>query len=491
MIAKNKLLKRGTKAGKQTARSNAQTQTAQAVDFAMSNKLQMGGGLGATPRRPPRGSQTLGYPVSIPGAMEFTYNALGNTNEGREFALVNLHPCGEYVTEAPGIPDESQVSSVTPAFRGDNTIAVDPAYFATPITLPAEYRYDIQLVVLPIPEVDFIFRVRVPVASPDWSMWVVRRTTYFSNAADGTAITMATSGYSSSRMIGRGITVHFDAPKLADQGRLVAGQIKPVSRTEDVTPPTVNSTSSVAAAKVTTYYVPQSETELMQQDPAAAQWEARSGTYIPHRFIQPTQLFSSVQPGTTERITFDIEGGTSGRIDMPAAMFCLADSPDTVALETGRQRIYHRQTPTWNIDGTVPPGIPSPNTCDWGVSDPLNQYTSVQFFLGMQHTSQLHIKTRLYLENEAHARDSPVTPFLHKSPSYDFRAMQIVALVAQNQQHVFYAADNDLSSILQSIGKILPGLLGALEGSGLPLASTAGMLGGHVGRGLKALLSSF
>lgn len=437
------------------------------------------------PRQPPRRKERFGHPISIPGGMEFTYKALGNTDEGREFALVNLHPCGEYVTEAPGIPDESQVSCVTPAFRGDSVVAIDRAYFTTPPDLPSEFRYDIQLAVLPLPEIDYVFRVRVPTLNTGWSRWVVRRTTYFSNSADGTATTLASAGYSSSRMIGRGITVHFDAPALADQGRLIAGQIKPPSRVDFTTPTGVGTTNDPVPVRTMAFYLPQSETELMQQDPIAAQWEARDGTYIPHRYINPSQLFSATRTGNTEIVRV---GDKDVRI--PTSLFTLVTSPNALTDSKLHQPFYHEVKPTWDVDGT-PLGIPVANACDWGVSDPLNQYTSVQFFLGISNTAQLHVKTRLYLENEAHAKESPVTPFLHKSPVLDPRAMQIVATIAQSQQHVFFAVDNDLGSILQSIGKILPGLFQSLEGSGIPWLNTFGTLGGHAGRGLKNLVSSF
>lgn len=427
-----------------------------------------------------RPTSSLGKAMNVPGVVEMTYKALGQTDEGREYALVHLHPCGEYLADSAGIPDESQVMCVTPALRGDSVVTIDKAYFETQPDLPSDYRYDIQLAVLPFPEIDYIFRVRVPSLNTGWSKWVVRRTTYFSVRSDGTAVTLASSGYSSSRLVGRGITVHFDAPALADQGRLIAGQIKPPSAQHRQTPSGARSGEVI----VHSYYLPQSETELTTQDPLCAQWEAKAGSYIPHRYVQPVQLFSNTKDG----VTISAPNSDGNDRKLPATILRLVSDPQYVSSnEAGDQAVYHQNSPTWDsVDG-----FPAPSRADWGISDPLNHYTSVQFFLGIQNTAQLHVKTRLYLENEVHANNSPVTPFLHKSPSYDPAALRLIAYVAQNQAHVFFAADNDLGTILQNIGKILPGLLSSLAGSGIPGLTTVGSVGGGIGRGLKGFFSGF
>lgn len=475
----------------------------------------------------------LGYPVTVPGRALLTYNLLGNTDEGRTFALVNLHPCGEYVTNSCGIPDESQVSSVTPSFRGDSIVSMNRLYFENPPTLPSDYRYDIQLVVLPIPEIDYIFRVRVNALNTGWSRWVVRRTTYFSSEADGTAVGLLESGYSGARVVGRGITVHFDAPALADQGKLIAGQIRAPHRGVDVSVSLASVSPAETGQEQTLdpidpgtvrrhiMYLPQEPTELTVQDVYAAQWEARFGSYIPHRYVQPVQQFTRLESGavTTLRSVYNGPRATGANLvattTVPKTYFSMVDNPQLRYSSDTAQKVYQPSDRTWGsaTSITIPPAsgtgegtlynkvasltglAENGNSTEtygfWGGSELINHYTSVQFFMGIQNTAQLHVKTRLHLECEVQAKDSAVTPFLHKSPTIDRRALDTVAYVAQNQAHVFFASDNDLSSILQSIGKILPGLLSAMQGSGIPFVENVGKVGGNIGRGLKDLLSGF
>lgn len=474
---------------------------------------------------------SLGYPVNIPGHADMVYRALGTTDEGRLFSLVHLHPCGEYVVNSCGIPDQSQTASVTPTFRGDSVVAMSANYFASPPTLPADFRYDIQLVVLPIPEVDYIFRVRVPSLNTGWSRWVVRRTAYFSRSGDGTSVGLAESGYSGARVVGRGITVHFDAPQLADQGRLIAGQIRAPSASTDVTVALAALTDSngsqipvnpVDSASIRRHviYLPQDETELTNQDPLAAQWEARLGSYIPHRYVQPTQLFTKLSSGRVSTLkSLRVQTGsetveTSYTTTVPKNYFAIVNNNELRYSAETAQPIFNNLTGTgandprtWAYTAVGPSASSNlqvssitelAETGDdqteygfWGGSEFINHYTSVQFFLGIQNTAQLHIKTRLHMECEVHAQQSPVTPFAHKSPTYDPVAIQTVTVIAQNQAHVFFASDNDLSGILQSIGAILPGLARSLGNSGVPILSTIGKVVGVVGKGLKDLTQDF
>lgn len=481
-----------------------------------------------------RRTKGMGYPVNVPGRAEMVYNQLGSTDEGRLFSLINLHPCGEYVTKCCGIPDESQVSSVTPTFRGDSVVAISADYFINPPNLPSDFRYDIQLVVLPIPEVDYLFRVRVPSLNTGWSRWVVRRTSYFSSSGDGTSVGLAESGYSRARVVGRGITVHFDAPQLADQGRLIAGQIQAphkvndinvalesVNKSSDSTLPDPVDPVDTASVRRHILYLPQSETELTTQDVYAAQWEAKMGAYIPHRFVQPVQNFTNLETGRVSTVTSirtkgDAESGPvqyNVSTTVPKTYFSIVDNAELRYSQDTAQQIFNSldgagnpDPRTWgysvtpvqsgwdrvgSLSGLAESGANINQYGFWGGSELINHYTSVQFYLGIQNTSQLHIKTRLHLECEVHAQQSPVTPFIHKSPTIDEQAMHIVAYVAQNQAHVFFASDNDLSGILQSIGAILPGIARMASDSGVPFLSQLGKVVGVVGRGLKDLTSSF
>lgn len=126
------------------------------------------------------------------------------------------------------------------------------------------------------------------------------------------------------------------------------------------------------------------------------------------------------------------------------------------------------------------------------MSNPGNLYTGVAFFKAISGSASIQVKSRVYLEAEAAEKRSPAAPFAHKPPTLDRQAIDLVTRVAQVQPHVFYARDNDFSSILQSIGKILPGIMDwvqpvadRLANSGLPFLSPLGLGAGAFSRGFK------
>lgn len=457
-------------------------------NMANDNALTAGAGGGSIPRVVASKYNSYGRPVGIPGHAELVYSALGATDEGRQYSLVNLHPCGEFVAECNGIPDYTQTSVATPTFRSDSVVGWNAALFATPPTPIAPFRFDVQVVVLPHAELDYAFRLRYDNV---WSKWEARYSSYFAANNDGSAVTLAASGYSTHRVVGRGTTVHFDAPRLADQGRLIAGQVKPVVRDS---PMYINGSgsgnASVGATTIVakSYYVPQTETELTAQDPLAAQWEARCGTYIPHRYIQPTQDFVPVNGGNTISAYNSVSETV---VQIPNSIVTFAQTATIDPTIGNNLQDWYNPNATWSDQGIS--NMKSPGKSVWGLSDPMNNMTSVQFFLGISNEAQLHVKSRLHLEAEAHANSSPVTPFLHKSPTLDEIALSIVAKVAQNSPHVYFAADNDLSGILMSIGKILPSILGpvgrALESTGIPIISDIGQVGRRLATGLQAGLA--
>jgi hypothetical protein len=425
-----------------------------------------------------------GHPMASPGLATMTYEALGSTEAGREFTLCHLHPCGEYVNQCYGIPDKTQAVVATPVFRGDRNIGWDATMFATPPTVSSPFDYDLQLFTVPHAEVDFGYRLRYPSGSGDWSRIRYFRTSYFAEENDGQAITLRTAGYSSNRMVARGLTVHFNAPTLADQGQLIAGQIDMPYRRSIRTNDTKNEAVDSDTYTLYEYYLPQTETELSNQDLLAAQWQAREGIYIPHRFIDPEQFFAETNAGDTVATT--ASDGTTA-IKLPrSAMMLFYDTdfypPNAIATVNAG---------TWG-GGQASIEDFRPSTSTWGLSGRLNHLSAQSFWLGISNQAKLNVKTRLHLECQVHAKESPVTPYIHRTPQYDRVAMEVTTRIAQSQQHVFFARDNDLSSILKSVGAILPGILeplgGMLEQTGIPFISQVGNYGRRAGAGLRTFL---
>jgi len=423
----------------------------------------------------------IGRPLAMRGA-QLTYQALGSTDQGREWSLLALHPCGEYVTTADGIPDESQANSVTPGYRGQSVIGWNANLFATPPSPTGDFQYDVQLVVLPHSELDYVYRIGY---QGTWSKWVfIHGATFQRNATSPRAVTLDDSGMSAWRLMGRGLTVHLIAPTLADQGQLVAGQIKPVVIEKHVD---FNSQKDNAGTQTGEgdffgwgYYVPHSEMELVQQDPLAAQWDARKGCYIPMRFIQPVQLYADTITGTTQT---GVVGDGSALGAQPSTGIWMLTAPSATIEGGGTDDVYN-PTATWTENTFL--DVMRASKMDWGVSRPGNQYSAVSFFLGISNQATLQVKTRTYIQAEVVGVDSPAAPFTHKSPLLDRAALDIVTKVGQVQEHVFLAKDNDLGSILASVGKILPGIIAPigdlLAGSGIPIAQDIGRVGAHLAR---------
>lgn len=449
----------------------------------------MGGGGNALPNTGVARMQSrrgLGAPVGMHG-VEFAYNALGSTDTGREWALVALHPCGEYVTTANGVPDETQAVAVTPCYRAESKIQWDASLFGTPPTPTAPFQYDVQIVSLPHPELNYIYRLGY---QGGWSKWVPVHMPVFQTGASGTASTLDSMGLTSHRGMGKGLTMYLDAPALADQGRLIAGQIKPQVQKEEYD----FSLSSTTGASPQSgsgrfegwgYYVPLSEDELVQQDPKCAQWHARDGCYIPHRFVQPKQDFVATNPGTLGHAPGSSDSTALAQV--PLTGLWLMNEPSTTLELSHTMDMITGGTWTAALSGLYDPAI-----MDWGYSEPENFYTSVTFFLGISNQASVQVKTRLHVEAEALGRNSASAPFSHQSPMLDRQALDLVAKVGQVQQHVFFAADNDLGSILASIGKILPGIVTPVAdivgSSGIPILGDIGKVVGRISRGISGML---
>jgi len=390
------------------------------------------------------------------------YNQLGATEDGRQWALCALHPCGEMKTDPVGIPDNTQAAVVTPAYRGSNVIG--PAIDAITTT------WDCQVLFPPFAEIDFIYRVRAA-GSDDWANpWHIVRNPGFDLSPDGSAKTLG-DNYRVLRMQGRGYTVHLRASATTNQGTVYAGQVS-ANKASNFTPEGVTlvpDQRGFATTDVDILDVPSSSTILTQQDVLFTKWEAMHGVYMPMRFSQPTHLFVDTDHGDV----FQFTNGEEPPVlyQYPSAVLGIVSSPTNAFLF---DTIANGVTPTFNS----PPGAPHETQVSWGVSKPLNQLTGVLFFEGLDPAASLEFKSKMFLECQADQRGAAVLPFVHSSPISDCSALEVVAQVGQVQRHAYEAAYNDFGSMLSSIWNAISGLARPIVKPFVEMASDIPLIGG-------------
>jgi len=421
--------------------------------------------------RPLHGNHTLGQnplvgrTVTAAGGVlsnrevSLLWRELGTTDDGRNFATCALHPCCENLPPVQGIPDRSAQPIATPGYRNTSTIAM-PADLSTT-------NWDCQIVYLPIPEVDYIWRARANAGSP-WSSWYLVRPAAFPAQADGTGNTLGTSGYSKYRMMGRGYTIHHLASATTNQGVVIAGQIsaleldyasEPIAATDNTT------------LRETTFVLPSGAQQLTQQDNLSTEWEAIHGTYMPLRFDQTVELYKSTSNGTVG--TFSTPAGSTCPVH-----YVRIESAVTEGGTIGTNNIIASPVPTF----TPPTGTADATQMIYAASQACNQLVGIQFFLGIDKAATLQVKSRMFVEATVFADGYDVQPFVHSSPVLDEKALGVVASVAQVQKHCYYAEYNDLGKMMKSIwnavwpiGKsIVSGGLSFVPGIGGGLSSVAG-----------------
>jgi len=434
--------------------------------------------------------------------MKLVYDALGSTDAGRMWALLALHPCGEYVSSCDGIPDETMAAAVTPTYRAHTTVSWNSDLFITKPEPAAGFSYDVQIVTPPFPEIDYLYRLRY---NGVWSKWVAIRLPGFP-FIEGlpAAKCLDAVGLSKYRFVARGMTLYLDAPRLSDNGRYVGGQVATILKkdryewsNESVAPKDGSDPAfGEGATSLFSITVPEDEDQLVLQDNLVAQWPARDGAYIPHRFVSPVQQYQETAGASYfSKAPVYQSDGTVTTIQVPSSALTVAYSSSQGTSIDNSENFYNPNPPWAAPSGT---SALAPERCTWGVSDPGNLCTGVSFFKAISGTASIQVKSRVYLEAEAAEAASAAAPYAHKPPCLDRKALDLVTMVAQVQPHVFYARDNDFSSILQSIGKMLPGILGwidpvadRLTRAGLPFVSPVAKGLGAASKAARAVMEHY
>jgi hypothetical protein len=408
-----------------------------------------------------RGVTTAGGVLSTRDS-SLMWSELGNTDDGRNWALAALHPCCENLPPVQGIPDRSSQPIATPSYRNTSTVSM-PASLSTT-------TWDCQLVMVPIPEIDYIWRARANAAAA-WSSWFVVRPAAFPGNADGSGVSLGSIGYDRYRMMGRGYTIHLLANATQDQGIVVAGQISATDLNYVAqVPNTEGATGNSQSPVLTNYQVPSGTQGLTQQDNLATEWEARHGTYMPLRFDQTVEYYVDCGDGAAVNI--------ADGIDSPDSFVTISSALTEGGAITDDNPVVVTPVPTFTPPANFPPAL----SMIYAASQQCNQLIGCQFFTGLDVSASLQVKSRMHIEATVLSDGTAVQPFVHSSPVLDNKAMGIVATVAQVQKHCYYAEYNDL-------GKILTSIWNAIWPIGKTLASGAVSFIPGIGGGLSSLAS--
>jgi len=390
---------------------------------------------------------------------------LGNTKEGRDWAMAALDPCGD-ITTCSGLPDTICAATATPVYRGEYNIAFDPTMFTT---APSDSTtYTVQLIVPPIPEISFMYRLQDE-RTGVWSKVRVVRLAGFENSTvnDQSGTTLRSIGYGKHRTIAQGLTLELNASELANQGRIVSGQIEGVVDTIQAT--AIAGPASLTDADLsfpvpyeyTLMQLPNSVQYLLNSCPKAYQCEAKMGAYIVSRLENPLKGYDFARTGAfTFRYLPAAASGTSQQsvpLSFLAAAF--ADSPNPYDDDTVMNTSFTVDS-YWNTGNFTKPALDfSFDQIHPYVSAPSGMMTSVTFIQGLVcgatstasvTGATLRIKTRQFIE--CISGGSPaIGPFITPSPLFDEKAINSVVMISQMGMDAYPASYNGLGDILGTI----------------------------------------
>jgi len=409
---------------------------------------------------------------------------LGSTTDGQNWAMCALDPCG-CVNEVAGLPDTICASTAVPGYRAESNIGWDTSMFSSAPTAPTTYT--IQLIVPPIPEISFMYRLRND-ADGTWSNTRVVRLPGFALAttADQNGTTLRSIGYSKYRFIGKGTTIELNAADIANQGRIISGQLESSVSTfesgSNVGPlsATVLDLRSGGNYQRTQMNFPNSSQYLVSSCPKSYQAEAKQGAYVVSRFCDPLKGYQFHRSGgfTAETSSAPL-GGSSQSIPASYLTIEYSDTPE------GSEDISLASFTTdsrWNTTaGTLPTTGDNSSGMHPYISQPSGILTSVTFIEGLVVGSSItgatiRVKTREYLECIS-GGSAAIAPFVKASPMYDDVAITSVVKVSQLGMDAYPASYNGMGDILGSIWS-------AIKTFGKPLLSAAEYIPGF-GTGAK------
>jgi len=366
-------------------------------------------------------------------------NLATDTEYGKSYLSMYLHPMGESLRRGVHVPDESPTDSV--ALMGRWAVNILP-----PSGLTSGDTWNADLVVMAFPELGLAYRayksgttpgdfIGVPVTSFPTG-WV---------ASDGqTKLDPQLAALTETfRSVFKGITVDLQAADLNNAGTVWAGQLasKPLYESGGIVP-------SVG------YTVPLDEDSLVQQIAGFYQAEAKNGVYLPLKYVDPRIPYST-----------PLEVGETKPADGEPA---IPTYPAIALIEGGA-------TTTELLVR-----LSSDNTKYLTATGSDLMQTGVILFRGMYPGASLQARGKTGLEAVPNVGSS-WSPFLESTAMFDPTALKTAARVAQVLPLAYPADYNSLGKIWNvirsALQKVVPwvGTVGKIAGSlGVPLVSPIG-----------------
>jgi len=258
------------------------------------------------------------------------------------------------------------------------------------------------------------------------------------------------------------------------------------------------------------FRVPDTSQFLVNGAPNCYQGLAREGAYIPLKYVGALSAQQYRVAGRQQVVAYHYPA-VAGKQDMVVAEsmlfirgndgpiddetvnpqnFVSGDNMESIALALGNDAAS-----IIPVMGGTTSGVPASAGHPF-VSTPTDMATSITFIENISVSSTLRVKTRLYLECISNGNGA-ISPFAHRSPLLDQRALDCVAVVSQTGQDAYPARFNSFGEILGNIweglknvatpvlniAKFIPGA-GAFANMGLAGMNVAdslknAIMGGH------------
>lgn len=405
------------------------------------------------------------------GIKEAVAAIIGDTPEGRAWALAALHPCGAGEVINPlvgtmnGMCDTMTSSVATPSYRSESYISYSQDLFINSITMPTTYGIDI--IIPPVPEIDFIYRLKDD-STNQATGWIVVRLPQFElppkeNLYSTTSkaygydyqtsfTTMAAVGYGKLRQIAVGHTIELDAAALNNQGRIVAGQMEGQWKNYQLNPPhidartskfvtqvdpletasaitSIEESSSGSSCNVWSMEVPVDPAVLVANCPNAYQGMAKHGAYVVQKFTSPLLGYSFKRTGTgqcfrTDDKPISFKSGDVWPV-LPNNCLSIDTTEGALASLTNADGFYDSDDPSNKFNSSFGYGVRLPvkgnldqnvnaNAIHPGISEPSDMMTAVILLRNLPaggssgNTASLRVKSRNFYEAVSNGTNAAV-----------------------------------------------------------------------------------